>query len=193
MPSPGKSLPRATELAHRLHRERLSSGDRAIDATVGNGHDTLFLANCVGPEGKVFGFDIQPIAIERTTERTAGLSQVELHCLGHEHLGKIVTEPVRGILFNLGYLPSGDKAIITEADTTLVALDTAIALLEPGGLLTVALYGGHEGGAEESEAVLAWASRLDQSACYAAHYGFLNLRNSPPSLLAVERRPEPTR
>ncbi len=187
MVSSSKVLPRATELAHQLHRENLSLGDRTIDATVGNGHDTLFLAKQVGSEGKVIGFDLQRIAIERTRKKTAALPQVELHHLGHEKLEDVVLKPVQGVLFNLGYLPSADKSIITRPETTLQALQTALAVLDVRGLLTVALYGGHEGGSEECEAVLEWANQLDQSYCYASHYQFLNLRNSPPSLLAVER------
>ncbi|MCB1093584.1 MAG: methyltransferase domain-containing protein, partial [Verrucomicrobiae bacterium] len=79
-------LPRATEMAHRLLAERLRPGDLAIDATVGNGHDTVFLAEAVGQAGQVIGFDIQPIAIEATRHRLseAGLSdRVELHTECH--------------------------------------------------------------------------------------------------------------
>ena len=167
-------------------------GDRAIDATAGNGHDTLFLANTVGTTGKVIAFDIQDTAIDATAARTSEHPQVELYCLGHEEMGRIVTRSVHAVMFNLGYLPSGDKSLITRKETTLQALQAALDLLDSGGLITVALYRGHEGGMEESDAVEAWASRLDQNDFYAASYQFLNLRNSPPSLLTIERRNHPS-
>ncbi|MDF1849239.1 MAG: class I SAM-dependent methyltransferase [Verrucomicrobiales bacterium] len=181
-------LPRATEMAHRFVLERIRPGDRAIDATSGNGHDTLFLAKSVGPEGKVYAFDIQEQAIDATAAKTSGLPQVELFCLGHEEMDKVVSERVKTIMFNLGYLPKGDKTVITQTDTTLRALEAGIRLLDEGGLLSITLYEGHEGGQEEAEAVLTWAEGLDQADFYVARYQFLNLRNSPPSLLVIEKR-----
>lgn len=181
-------LPRATELAHRLAGERLAPGDLAVDATVGNGHDTLFLAECVGPAGRVVGFDVQEEAIRRTAERVAGRAQVELHRTGHENLADHVPAPARAIVFNLGYLPSGDKTVVTRPETTLAALDAALDRLAGNGIVTVTLYPGHEGGGEEAARVLDWAGRLDPARFQAARFGFLNLPNSPPSLLAVEPR-----
>ena len=78
------SLPRPTEMAHRLLREKLQPGDQAIDATVGNGYDTLFLAEQVGPKGHVYGFDVQEIAIEKTRQRVAGRENITLRCLSHD-------------------------------------------------------------------------------------------------------------
>src|SRR5690606_17516698 len=131
------AFPRVTEMAHELIARRLRPGGRAIDATVGNGHDTLFLAACVGTAGHVDGFDIQPEAIAATAAKTTGLPQVRLHLRGHEAMGQVVTEPVDVILFNLGYLPSGDKDLATRPGTTLAALDAALGLLSETGLLAV--------------------------------------------------------
>ena len=55
--------------AHNSIKKVLHPGDIAIDATIGNGHDTLFLVEQVYPSGLVFGFDIQQIAIESTKEK----------------------------------------------------------------------------------------------------------------------------
>tara|TARA_R110000850_G_scaffold6593_22_gene25501 strand:+ start:3621 stop:4193 length:573 start_codon:yes stop_codon:yes gene_type:complete len=188
MKTPPTRLPRATELAHSLIRERISTGDSAIDATTGNGHDTLFLADCVGPTGAVVGFDIQKQAIEKTRARTVSLPQVSLHLAGHEKMAEFVQTQVTAVTFNLGYLPSGDKSIITSADSTIKALNESLQLLSHNGIVTIILYTGHEGGAEEGEAVSRWANSLDQDKFTAIRYQFENQRNSPPFLIAVEHR-----
>ncbi|MEM9284053.1 MAG: class I SAM-dependent methyltransferase, partial [Verrucomicrobiota bacterium] len=147
MPAPSpKRLPRVTEMAHALIKERLGPGDRAIDATVGNGHDTLFLADCVGKKGEVIGFDLQPEAIRSTRQRLGSCDHVVLHEKGHELLASHTGGLVHAITFNLGYLPGGDKSIITQPDTTLKALVASLECLDPRGLLTVVAYPGHTGG-----------------------------------------------
>lgn len=56
----------ALEFSHELLSETVNSGDTVVDCTMGNGHDTLFAANLVGPQGTVYGFDIQAQAVENT-------------------------------------------------------------------------------------------------------------------------------
>jgi predicted methyltransferase len=141
-----------TDLAHRYLRAVLRPGDAAVDATVGNGRDTAFLAECVGPAGRVHGFDIQPEALARTRARldAANISLV-LEC--HGRMREWVREPVRAVAFNLGYLPMGDRQITTRTETTIRALEAAIGLLQPGGAITVIAYRGHPGGLDETDAV----------------------------------------
>jgi hypothetical protein len=156
------SFPRITETAHDLVARFVREGDPVIDATVGNGHDTRFLANLVGTTGRVDGFDIQIAAIEKTARELHGLPQVTLHCLGHERMREVVEGPVAAVMFNLGYLPSGDKTLVTRPDTTLAALEAAWGLLRPSaGVLCVVVYPGHEGGGDEAARVESWFSRLD--------------------------------
>jgi SAM-dependent methyltransferase len=134
-----------------------------VDATCGNGHDTLFLAGLVGAEGSVFAFDVQDRAVASTRqllEEHGCLERVQLFCAGHETLATHVTEPVQGVVFNLGYLPGSDKCCITTAETTLAALEQAVNLLGPGGILVVVVYPGHEGGGEEACAVERWFGLL---------------------------------
>jgi ubiquinone/menaquinone biosynthesis C-methylase UbiE len=183
-------LPRVTEMAHELVRRHLRPGDRALDATAGKGNDTLFLAHCVGASGRVDAFDIQPEAIAETRARVAGFPQVRLHQRGHESLAEFVEGPLAAAMFNLGYLPAGDKAIATRPDSTLAALEAARGLLAPGGILCVVAYPGHEGGAEEAAAVERWFAALDSSAHRAVVYRPLLGRPDSPSpfLLAAERR-----
>jgi tRNA1(Val) A37 N6-methylase TrmN6 len=154
-------------VAHDLIRDILHPGDIAIDATVGNGHDTLFLAEQTGASGKVYGFDIQQVAIDSTQEK---FQQSPLECLTLIHAShadmdiKIPEhhhEKIRVIMFNLGYLPGGDKSIITLPDSTLTALTIASRILSPNGIITLLAYPGHQGGDLETDQVKSWCEQLD--------------------------------
>lgn len=184
------TFPRATEIAHLLVKQRLHAGDRAIDATVGNGHDSLFLANCVGATGKVDGFDVQISALESARKLLAYYPQVQLHHLGHEFMDSVVTHEVRAIMFNLGYFPSGDKSLVTRPETTLAALDRSLPLLSANGILTVVVYAGHDGGPEEADVVDRWTQSLNTDNYRTVQYGTptRHLPSPPPYLIAVERR-----
>jgi ubiquinone/menaquinone biosynthesis C-methylase UbiE len=157
-------MPRATELAHTLVGSAVQLGDWVVDATVGNGHDTAFLAQCVGPSGRVFGFDVQSAALDAARERLQGQSNVTLIHRGHEHLAAGLPPDASGkiaaVMFNLGYLPGGDKGIVTRAASTLAALRQAVTLLSPGGVITVVIYTGHPGGADEAAAIHMFAHGL---------------------------------
>jgi len=157
-----------TAQAHSIIDKHLTTGEMAIDATTGNGHDTLYLAKQVGITGKVFGFDIQQQAIESTDSRLKSenfTNNIKLfhcshnqiqHCIPTEFHGKI-----KVIMFNLGYLPGSDKSIITQADSTLSALEQAIKLLVTSGVMTIAAYPGHSGGDTETNAIEQWHQQLD--------------------------------
>lgn len=159
---------RLVDLAQEAVIQVLRPGDPAIDATLGNGHDCLFLARRVGPAGQVYAFDVQPQALERAAGRlrAAGVEQrVRLLLRGHQEMAAALPPSlsgrVRTVMFNLGYLPGSDRSIVTRADTTLHALRAACRLLAPGGGLSVLAYTGHPGGRVETEAVKDWAEHLD--------------------------------
>jgi len=154
---------RPTARAHREVAAVLREGDLAIDATAGNGHDTVFLAKLVGEAGEVIAFDVQEQAIVSTRERLAAeglLDRVKLVHGSHGSIAKhAAAKSVAAVMFNLGYLPGGDHAVITRTEETLQALDGALEALRSGGLLTIVCYPGHEGGDQESAAVVAWAEQ----------------------------------
>lgn len=152
-----------THLVHELLSTHIKPGGKAVDATMGNGHDTLFLAKQVGHRGGVHAFDIQTQAIEQTHMRLQAKGQLEqarLHPCGHQHLLEKVPDDWRGatdvVTFNLGYLPGGEKAVTTQPGSTLLALEQASQLLKVGGKLSVLAYRGHAGGQAETDQVLAW-------------------------------------
>ena len=185
-------MPRTAPLVARAQEAVapvLAPGAVAVDATAGNGHDTLFLAEAVGPAGRVYAVDVQEAAIAATRARLAeaGLeARIHLACAGHEDLTEQVAPADRGrvaaVMFNLGYLPGGDHTLTTRPPATLDALNAARGLLAPGGRLSVVAYTGHPGGAEEAEAVRAWAEALSDPHRLERGGG-----ERPPQLLVVER------
>lgn len=154
--------------AHEFVRQHLKSGDVAVDATVGNGHDTLFLLSLVKPNGRIFGFDIQQTAIAATQALINHLPNAEnatLICTNHSHMGNYIPAAYHGkisaVMFNLGYLPGGNKQIITQADSTIAAITSAVTLLAPGGIVSILAYPGHAGGLEEAAQVQKWCVNLN--------------------------------
>jgi predicted methyltransferase len=150
-------MSRLTAVAHAAVRAVLRGGETAIDATAGNGHDTRFLADLVGPSGHVFAFDVQAEALARTASSIGERTHVTLLARSHAEMRDAIPAEHRGrigaVMFNLGYLPGGDHSITTRTDSTLPAIRAALELLRPGGVLTVLAYPGHPGGAEEADAV----------------------------------------
>ncbi len=157
-----------TSLAQQAVSEVLTGGETVIDATVGNGFDTCFLAETVGPAGRVIGFDVQNSAIETTSRRlqAGGVGNVDLKEEGHAKLRTAVeVETATAVMFNLGFLPRGDKTVVTKAASSTQGIAAALEVLEPHGILTVLAYRGHDGGQDEYDAVhrllLAYAKQYD--------------------------------
>ena len=156
-----------TLLCHHLIRPYVGIGTTVVDATAGNGHDTKFLAEAVGPEGRVYAFDAHEDAIANTRKRLDTdhlLDRVILQVGRHEHMHEVLPDSLRheihGFMFNLGYLPGGDKAFATRMESTVKALQTAERWLAPGGFISILAYRGHAGGPEEADAVEAWLRAL---------------------------------
>ncbi len=185
-----ENLRGAVPLAHLFLRERVKAGDRVVDATSGNGRDTLLLAQLVGEGGQVWAFDLQEDALTATREILAAhgvLGRVELVLAGHERLAEVVDGPLAAVVFNLGYLPGGDQRIITRPTTTLPALAAALGLLAPGGLLLIVIYTGHDGARAEEEAVTGWAAGLDPRAFNVWACRQPNRSTAAPYLVLVEK------
>ena len=235
--------------AHKLAQERVLPGDTVVDATVGGGVDTLFLAGLVGEGGRVYGFDVQREALDKTAARLAaanigcavdysgstkpdrgvamngekpehagvGLNdeaqprgsttiverfadpahggihpRVLLVQRSHAEMAKTLHEQSHGnvaaVMFNLGYLPGFDQTVITTPESTLPALEAAFFLLRRGGIATIVVYPGHEGGDTEAAAVHNWASKLPGSAAQTVIYRMINRSDNAPYLIAVEKR-----
>ncbi|WP_040950450.1 tRNA (mnm(5)s(2)U34)-methyltransferase [Gorillibacterium massiliense] len=190
-------FPSAISIAQRWVAERLGAGEPAIDATAGNGVDTLFLAKQSGARGTIYAFDIQAVALEQTQERISSenagpLATVKLIHRSHDGMAEEVPSDHHGriaaVMFNLGYLPGSDQVVITNPASTLPALQAALGLLRKNGVLTIVLYPGHPGGHEEAEAVEAWAAGLDPLTAETLLYRFLNRAKSTPYLLGIIKK-----
>ncbi|KAK7334911.1 hypothetical protein VNO80_26677 [Phaseolus coccineus] len=162
---------RATDIAHMVWKQVVQKGDTVIDATCGNGFDTLAMLNLVADDshdGYVYALDIQEDALDNTSlflEKSLNSNErqlVKLFNICHSKMENVVPRnaSVRLVAFNLGYLPGGDKEIITGPETTSLALEAAKRILMPGGLISIVVYVGHPGGREELEAVESFATKL---------------------------------
>lgn len=181
--------------ARKLLTDAVGKGDFVIDATAGNGHDTLFLAKLVGDTGHVYSFDIQEAAITNTHQRLQEsnyLSHVTLFHKGHEEARSLIPEKnhgqIAGCIFNLGYLPGGDKAIVTKTETTLQAIEDIFSMLKKEGIIVLVIYHGHEEGKKEKDDLLDFVKNIDQNKAHVLTYQFLNQKNNPPFIVAIEKR-----
>ncbi len=181
---------RLVELVHHRLERLLSPGDACIDATAGRGRDTLFIAGKIAPEGKVFAFDVQSSAIRETREALYqhGLEKM-LHAYeeNHAEMKHLIPQSLHGkikcAVFNLGYLPGGNRSLATIAKHSVRAVESAYEMLQKEGILSVLCYRGHSGGKEEAESLEALCSK--RSWKYEAIAGNDNPKS--PQLLWVER------
>lgn len=186
-----KYLTKVTDLNKVLLEDVINEGDIVIDATMGNGYDTKYLAEKVGENGFVYSFDVQEEAIKSTKKRLekAGLiDRVNLILDGHQNMDMYVNKEVSCVMFNLGYLPRAKHQVITKPETTLEAIKKSLELLKPNGVVSIAIYTGHEGGMEECDEVFGYVSKLDQSEYSVLNCNFVNQINHPPRLIMIEKK-----
>ena len=173
--------------------KHLKEGDTVVDFTMGNGNDTLFLSKAVGESGKVYAFDIQEDALTSTRAHLIENGAPEnytLICASHHRVKEFVNEPIHAGMFNLGYLPrSGRKALTTMRETTMPAVEAAIELLAPDGVLIVAIYPGHEEGALEGEMLREYFKTLSKYRICPSEFKILNSPTSPYFFI-VEKSPK---
>jgi tRNA1(Val) A37 N6-methylase TrmN6 len=179
--------PRPTSLAWTILRDAIRAGDTVFDATTGNGHDTVFLAECVGATGRVLAFDIQESAIRsaRLKVDQAGFApRVEFHQCSHARMAEhAAAGSVSAVMFNLGYLPGEDHETTTVASETLAGLHAAAGLLQSGGVLSVICYPGHQAGADEAVAVESWFKSQTDKGWRVAKYQMLGTVKPAPFLV----------
>lgn len=183
-------LSNSLAISHEIIRKVVKQGDTVVDATMGNGNDTLLLARLVGSKGKVYSFDIQDAALTNTRKKlresgTEGF--VELIKDGHQNIDKYVPKGIRAVMFNLGYLPKGDHSIGTKADTTIEALQKSMELLMYGGIIMMVIYYGGDSGFDEKEAVQEYIKTIDCRKYSVLVSDFVNQINCPPIAVCIEK------
>lgn len=175
------------QFAHDIINDKVSSNDICVDMTIGNGNDTLLLCK----KAKfVYGFDIQNKAIENTDNllKENNLKNYKLILKSHSEIDSYINEKIKLFIYNLGYLPKGDKQITTLYETTLLSLNKALYLLDNKGIIILVVYPGHEQGSIESIKVIEFVSNLSQKEYDVVKYEFINQINNPPYLLVIERK-----
>ncbi|MGD7007441.1 class I SAM-dependent methyltransferase [Metabacillus sp. 84] len=188
-------LARILPFCRELLASAVGPGDAAVDATAGNGHDTALLADLAGESGKVFSFDIQAEAIAATSKRLQELNlhnRVTLFHKGHEHAERSIPEvyhgTIAGAVFNLGYLPGGDKSIVTSPTFTIESIKQLLRIMKPEGIIVLVIYHGHPEGKLEKEEVMDFVKNLPQDEAHVLQYQFINQKNDPPFICAIEKR-----
>lgn len=179
-----------TELCHRFLQDHITENDRCVDATAGNGRDTEFLCRMAGAKGKVYAFDIQEEALEHTRQRLRESGLLERAVLikdGHEHMGEYIKEPVSAVVFNFGYLPGGSHQIATKPQTSVAAVRQGLALLKPGGVMSLCIYSGGDTGYREKDVLLQFLKGLDAKDWLVIASSYYNRDNDPPLPVFVIR------
>ncbi|MEG2789558.1 MAG: class I SAM-dependent methyltransferase [Romboutsia sp.] len=188
-----KYLTNVIDVNKTLIDDIINEGDIVIDATMGNGYDTKYLAQKVGENGLVYSFDVQEEAIKNTKKRLEKenlFNRVKLILDGHENIDMHVNNEVSCVLFNLGYLPRAKHKVITKAETTVRAIQKSLKLLKPNGIVSLAIYTGHEGGMDEFNAIFDYVEKLNQSEFSVLNCNFVNQVNHPPRLILIEKKKE---
>ena len=171
------------QIAHDYWKKLLISTDNVIDATCGNGKDSLFLANLV-KKGRLFCYDIQKESIDKTTsflkENSINLEKVTFFNDSHETFSKIPhLSKIKLIIYNLGYLPGGDKTITTKKKSTLSSIKEALELIIPLGAISISIYSGHKEGAVEKTAIFKLLEALDKKKFIIATHQWETKNNAP--------------
>lgn len=162
----------------------------AVDMTVGNGYDSEFLLH--HNIQKLYGFDIQKEAVENTKRRLreAGFSNFELFLSNHKDIDGFIQEKADLFVYNLGYLPKGDKSISTNGEDVIESLKKALKLLKINGMIWITFYPGHEEGKKEAEQIMNFLTELEQKEYHVLKMDYINQINNPPFMIALEKRIE---
>lgn len=177
-------------LSSKIMERVVGFGDSVVDCTMGNGNDSLKLAQLVGNSGRVFSFDIQKEAIEISKsklEEEGLLNRVSLINDGHENIDKYILKEVDFIIYNLGYLPGGNKEIVTKSETTVESIIKGLSLLSSNGTLLVVSYIGHSGGMDENNEIEIMFESLEQREYNVVKFQFFNQKNNPPIVYMIEK------
>ena len=187
----GYELKSARYLAAEVLERAIAPGDTVVDATMGNGHDTLFLCRLVGDGGRVYAFDVQPQAVENTRARleAEGVGhRARLFCLSHARMTEQVAGPIAAAVFNLGWLPGGDHAVTTQWESTRQAVLGALSLLSPLGVAVICAYPGHPEGRREKEALKTRLSSLPPRQFNVLSQEFLNAGEDAPLCFVIQKQ-----
>ncbi|NLP28117.1 MAG: rRNA methylase [Clostridia bacterium] len=171
-----------SNIAHGVIKNYCTNFITALDATLGNGYDTDFLSSLFDT---VYAFDIQEQCI--LNYKNKGNNKVTLIHDSHENIDRYINKGLDCVMYNLGFLPGGDKDLTTVYESTLKSIEKALLLLNPQGILTIAIYPGHQAGKLEKEHLLDYCRKLPKHKFGVLYSQFVNRQNNPPELLIIEK------
>lgn len=188
-----KYLNNVLELINIRINEVVKSDSIVLDATLGNGNDTYKLLNILDSNGKLYGFDIQKEALNNTRqkiEKIKNLASKDYRLIldSHENLDRYINYKLDYVIYNLGYLPGGDKSITTLAESTIKSVKKSMDLLNNNGLINIVVYHGHAQGKDEKRSIEAFLKEINQDKYHILKHEFINQKNNPPILYEIEKK-----
>lgn len=186
-----RTITNAVKCVKKIIKEHIKPDSICVDGTMGNGYDTSFMRSFLTGNGFIYAFDIQKQALEETQRKLElenQFSKVQLIHDGHENIDQYIQGPLDLVVYNLGYLPKGDKAITTTDDKSLESLKKAMKLLKKNGLIIMTVYPGHEAGKVELEVISNFLKTVSQKTYGVMRVDFYNYVNNPPVVFLIERR-----
>lgn len=183
---------RITAMNHVMIKEYIKPGSEVIDATAGNGHDSIFLLKQIDPGGTLYAFDTQAAALENTKNRIENLilnSDTKFHLINDSHgnIHQYIKGPADAAVFNLGYLPGSDHTVTTTWNELYKALNAlTLHLIKPGGIISIISYSGHQGGKEEQEKIFHFLEELPANKFSVHITKKWNAIKSSPVLILIE-------
>jgi len=196
---PDLAIKNATDIVQLILRDIISTGDSVVDATCGNGHDSVFLASLVGPSGRLVCIDIQPEAIEKARRRLSEVSdcpETNVILGSHADIRSWVPqeESISAVVYDLGYLPGavkspgGERPIVTRAESTIEPIGQALGLLMIRGVILIAVCTGHLGGQEKADALYSFLLTLEEKRLSVARHQWHNQPSNLPLVLIIQRQ-----
>ncbi|WP_175615149.1 tRNA (mnm(5)s(2)U34)-methyltransferase [Piscibacillus halophilus] len=180
--------------AHDLLSQSVTKGSVVVDATLGNGHDSLFLSRLVGEHGNVYSFDVQQEAIDQSDKlfNEQGIHNVTSILTGHENAKDQLTKrgihEIDGCIFNLGFLPGSDHSVTTSSYTTIEAINQIFSLLKPERYIVIVVYPGHEEGRIEKEKLITFLKSFPAKRADIAQYRMVNRSDKAPFVVALYKK-----
>lgn len=172
-----------SKISHYIIDIFVNNKEIAVDATLGNGYDTDFLSRSFK---KVYSFDIQKCACDNYAEKHR--LNVKVINDSHHLLKQYINKGVDCIMYNLGFLPGGDKKVTTNYETSLESIKAGLELLNCGGIMTICIYRGHEEGKKEEKIILDYVKQLPKDKFGVMNHEVLNRSENAPILLAIEKK-----
>lgn len=172
-----------SEISHHIINNFLENKNIAIDGTLGNGYDTDFLADKFN---KVYAFDVQNVACENYKNKKK--ENVNVINDSHHKFKEYINENVDCIMYNLGFLPGGDKNVTTMHETSLQSIKDGLEILNSGGLMTICIYRGHNEGKKEESCILDYVINLPKNKYGVMEHSFLNRSEVAPRLVVIEKK-----